>query len=52
MVHDLYLKSMKDHLLMINCEKLSCNFFFFCINILPQVAMLDRVVHYFSLREF
>jgi hypothetical protein len=24
LVHDLYLKNMEDHLLMINCEKLSC----------------------------
>jgi hypothetical protein len=40
LVHDLYLKSMEGHLLMIDCEKLSCKIFFFCINKLPQVAML------------
>jgi hypothetical protein len=43
LVHDLYLKSMEGHFLMIDCEKLICKLFFFCINILPQVAMLVRV---------
>jgi hypothetical protein len=38
LVHDLYLKSMEGHLLKIDCEKLLCKIFFFCINILPQVV--------------
>jgi hypothetical protein len=49
LVHDLYLNNVKGHLLMIDCEKLSCKIFFFCINILPQVATLARAVDYFPL---
>jgi hypothetical protein len=52
LVHDLYLKSMEGHLLMIDCEKLSCKIFFFCINILPQVAMLAGAMDCFPLRGF
>jgi hypothetical protein len=37
---------------MIDCEKLSCTIFFFCINTLPQVATLPGVVDCFSLRGF
>jgi hypothetical protein len=43
LVHDLYLKSMEGHLLMIDYEKLSCKSlckFFFCIDKLLQVATL------------
>jgi hypothetical protein len=52
LVHDLYLKSMEGHLLMIDCEKLSCRIFFFWINILPQVSMLVGVVDCFPPRGF
>jgi hypothetical protein len=47
LVHDIYLKSMEGHFLMIDCEKLSCKSlckFFFCINKLLQVATLVGVV--------
>jgi hypothetical protein len=40
LVHDLYLKSMDDHLLMIDCLNLSYKIFFFCINLLPRVDTL------------
>ena len=43
LVHDLYLKSMEGHLLMIDCEKLSCKSLckiFFCIIKFLQVATL------------
>jgi hypothetical protein len=36
--HDLYLKSMEGRFPMIDCGKLFCKIFFFCIKILPQVA--------------
>jgi hypothetical protein len=49
LVHDLYLKSMEGHLLMIDCEKLICKIFFFCINILPQVGMLVGAMDCFPL---
>jgi hypothetical protein len=47
LVHDLYLKSMEDHLSMINCEKLIGKLFSFCINIFPQATTLARVVDCF-----
>jgi hypothetical protein len=43
LVHDLYLKSMEGHLLMIDCEKLSCKSLYnllFYVNKLLQVATL------------
>jgi hypothetical protein len=49
LVHDLYLKSMEGHLLMIDCEKTSCKIIF-CINIFPQVDTLVGVVNCFPLR--
>jgi hypothetical protein len=52
LVHFLYLKSMEGHLLMIDCEKISCKIFFFCINILTQVAMLAGDMDYFPFRGF
>jgi hypothetical protein len=52
LVHNLYLKDMEGHLLMIDCEKLSCKIFLFCINIFPQVATLVGVVDCFPLRWF
>jgi hypothetical protein len=48
LVYYIYLKSMEGHLVMIDCEKLSCKissyYFFFCINKLLQVVALARVV--------
>ena len=44
LVHDIYLKSIKAHLSMIDCEKLSCKIFLFFVNKLPQVATLVGVV--------
>jgi hypothetical protein len=35
---------MEGHLLMIDCEKISCKIFLFGINILSQMATLDGVV--------
>jgi hypothetical protein len=49
LVHDLYLKSMEVHLLKIDCEKLLCIVFLFCINIFPQVVTLVGVMEYFPL---
>jgi len=51
LVHDLYLKSLEGHFLMINYENLSCKIFLFFFNILPQVATLARVVDYFPLQS-
>jgi hypothetical protein len=44
LVHHLYLKRIEGHFLMINYEKNSCKVFLFCINILPQVPTLARIV--------
>jgi hypothetical protein len=52
LVYDVRVKSMEGHLLMINCEKISCKTFVFFINILPQVATLAGDVDYFPLRWF
>jgi hypothetical protein len=45
LVYDLYLNSMEGHLLIIDCEKLSCKVFFLFINKLAQVATLADVVN-------
>jgi hypothetical protein len=52
LVHDLYLKSMEGHVLMIDCKKFSCKIFFVCINILHQVAMLVGAMECFPLLGF
>jgi hypothetical protein len=52
LVHDLYLKRMEGHLPNIDCEKLLCKMFFFCINIFPHVTVLARAIQYFPLWGF
>jgi hypothetical protein len=47
LVHDIYLNSMEGHLLMIDCEKLSCKYLcnnFFCTNKFLQGATLTRAL--------